>query len=206
MNMIEKDNPKFSMMRKVLLISLFAGLLTFSSCDALQQVSDTATFVQCDFSLANVKIDKIGGLSLANIKKPEDIGMLNMMSLAQQVMAGSLPTALNMGIKATNNQSLKAGISGLAWELYMKDQKYGAGMINDPVEILPNSSTVFPISVEFDILNIVTSSNIQQILDIVFDVDNKDKFNELDLQLRLQPSYKVGDQVQQYPGFITVKP
>jgi hypothetical protein len=88
----------------------------------------------------------------------------------------------------------------------MKDQKYGAGMINDPVEILPNSSTVFPISVEFDILNIVTSSNIQQILDIVFDVDNKDKFNELDLQLRLQPSYKVGDQVQQYPGFITVKP
>ena len=55
-------------MRKVLLITLFAGLLSFSSCDALQQVSDTATFVQCDFSLANVKIDKIGGVSLANIK------------------------------------------------------------------------------------------------------------------------------------------
>ncbi len=177
-----------------------------SSCDALQQVSDTATFVQCDFSLANVKIDKIGGVSLANIQKPDDIGMLNMMALAQQVMAGSLPTTLSVGIKATNNQSLKAGISGLGWELYMKDHKYGAGMINDPVEIQPNSSTVFPVSVEFDILKIVTSSNIQQILDIVFDVDNKDKLNELDLQLRLQPSYKVGNQVQQYPGYITVRP
>jgi len=185
---------------------LFAGMFTLTSCDALQQVSDTATFVQCDFSLANVGIDKIGGVSLANVNKPDDIGMLNMMSLAQQVMAGSLPTTLNVGIKAKNNQSVKAGISGLAWELYMKDQKYGAGMINDAVEILPNSSTVFPVSVEFDILNIVTSSNIQQILDIVFDVDNKDKLNELDLQLRLKPSYKVGTQVQEYPGYITVRP
>lgn len=204
--MIEKDNPKFNMMRKVFLITLFAGMLSLSSCDALQQVSDTATFVQCDFSLANVKIDKIGGVSLANIQKPDDIGMLNMMALAQQVMAGSLPTTLSVGIKATNNQSLKAGISGLGWELYMKDHKYGAGMISDPVEIQPNASTVFPVSVEFDILKIVTSSNIQQILDIVFDVDNKDKLNELDLQLRLQPSYRVGNQVQQYPGYITVRP
>ena len=204
--MIEKDNPKFNMMRKVFLMTLFAGMLSLCSCDALQQVSDTATFVQCDFSLANVKIDKVGGVSLANVTKPDDIGMLNMMALAQQVMAGSLPTTINVGIKATNNQSLKAGISGLGWELYMKDHKYGAGMISDPVEIQPNASTVFPVSVEFDILKIVTSSNIQQILDIVFDVDNKDKLNELDLQLRLQPSYRVGNQVQQYPGYITVRP
>ncbi|MCB2207426.1 MAG: hypothetical protein KQH67_03950 [Bacteroidetes bacterium] len=193
-------------MRKVILISLFAGLLTLSSCDALQQVSDTATFVLCDFSVANVKVDKIGGVSLANIKKPDDVGMLNMMSLAQQVMAGSLPTTLSVGIKATNNQSRVAGISGLGWELFMKDQKYGAGMINDAVTITPNSSTVFPVNVEFDILNIVTSSNIQQILDNVFDVDNKDKLNELELRLQLKPYYKVGTQVQEYPGIITIQP
>ena len=148
----------------------------------------------------------MGGISLANVNKPDDIGMLNMMSLAQQVIAGSLPTTLSVGIKATNNQSLVAGISGLGWELYMKDHKYGSGMINDPVEIQPNSSTVFPVSVEFDILNIVTSSNIQQILDIVFDVENKDKLNELDLRLQLKPYYKVGTQVQEYPGFITIRP
>jgi LEA14-like dessication related protein len=129
-----------------------------------------------------------------------------MMSLAQQVMAGSLPTTLSVGIKATNNQSRAAGISVLGWELYMKDQKYGAGMINDAVSISPNSSTVFPVSVEFDILNIVTSSNIQQILDIVFDVDNKDKLNELELSLQLKPYYKVGTQVQEYPGIITIQP
>lgn len=193
-------------MRNVLIIALFAGLLTLGSCDALQQVSDTATFVQCDFSVADVKVDKIGGVSLANIKKPDDVGMLNMMSLAQQAMGGSLPTTLSVGIKATNNQSRVAGISGLAWELYMKDQEYGAGMINEAVTISPNSSTVFPVSVEFDILNIVTSSNIQQILDIVFNVDNQDKLNELDLELQLKPYYRVGSQVQEYPGVITIRP
>jgi hypothetical protein len=204
--MIEKDNQKFRIMRNVLIIALFAGLLTLGSCDALQQVSDTATFVQCDFSVADVKVDKIGGVSLANIKKPDDVGMLNMMSLAQQAMGGSLPTTLSVGIKATNNQSRVAGISGFAWELYMKDQEYGAGMINEAVTISPNSSTVFPVSVEFDILNIVTSSNIQQILDIVFNVDNQDKLNELDLELQLKPYYRVGSQVQEYPGVITIRP
>ena len=193
-------------MKTKLLIIFLAGLFTISSCDVLQQASDVVQFTQCDFSLANVKIDKIGGVSLANIDEPEDIGMLNILALTQQVLAGSLPTTINVGIKATNNQSLKAGISGLDWELYMKDQKYGAGKINQAVEILPNNSTTFPVSVEFDILKIVTSSNIQQILDIVFDVDNKDKLKEIDLQLRLKPYYKVGTQIQEYPGFITVRP
>jgi len=193
-------------MKNRTLILLISALFTLNACDVLQQASDTATFVQCDFSVSNVKVDKIGGVSLANIKKPEDVGMLNMMALTQQILAGSLPTTLNVGIKATNNQNRVAGISGLAWELFMKDHKYGSGMINDAVTISPNSSTVFPVSVEFDILNIVTSSNIQQILDIVFDVDNKDKLNELDLRLQLKPYYKVGTQVQEYPGFITIRP
>lgn len=193
-------------MKNVLLMMLIIGMIAITGCDALQQVSDAATFVQCDFSVDNVKINEIGGVSLANIKKPDDLGMLNIMSLTQQVLAGNLPTKLNVGIKASNNQQMKAGISGLAWELYMKGQKYGAGRVNEAVEIQPGASTVFPVSVEFDILEIVTSNNIQQILDIVFDVENKDKLNELELQLRLKPSYKVGNQVQEYPGYITIRP
>ena len=193
-------------MKNKILFILLIGLFSINSCDVLQQASDVVQFVQCDFSIDHVKVEKIGGVSLANIKKPEDLGVINMMSLTQQVLAGSLSTTLNVGIKATNNQSLKAGISGLDWELYMKENKYGAGMINESVEILPYNSTIFPVTVEFDLLKLVTSDNIQQILDLVFDIDNKDKLNQLDLQLRLKPFYKVGSQVQEYPGFITIRP
>ena len=193
-------------MKNKILFILLIGLFSLNSCDVLQQASDVAQFVQCDFSLDHVKVEKIGGVSLTNIKKPEDLGVINMMSLTQQVISGSLTTTLNVGIKATNNQSLKAGISGLDWELYMKENKYGAGMINESVEILPYNSTIFPVTVEFDLLKLVTSDNIQQILDLVFDIDNKEKLNQLDLQLRLKPFYKVGSQVQEYPGFITIRP
>jgi len=193
-------------MKNKILIILLANLFLLSSCDVLQQASDVVQFVQCDFSLDHVRVEKIGGVSLANIKKPEDLGVINMLSLTQQVLSGNLPATLNVGIKATNNQSLKAGISGLDWELYMKENKYGAGMINQLVEILPNNSTTFPVTVEFDLLKLVTSDNIQQILDLVFDIDSKEKLNQLDLQLRLKPFYKVGSQVQEYPGFITVRP
>jgi len=193
-------------MKNKILFILLIGLFSINSCDVLQQASDVVQFVQCDFSIDHVKVEKIGGVSLANIKKPEDLGVINMMSLTQQVLAGSLSTTLNVGIKATNNQSLKAGISGLDWELYMKENKYGAGMINESVEILPYNSTIFPVTVEFDLLKLVTSDNIQQILDLVFDIDNKEKLNQLDLQLRLKPFYKVGSQVQEYPGFITIRP
>ena len=193
-------------MKKVLLITFTTFTLLFNSCDVLQQASDVVQFAQCDFSIDRVGMDKVGGISIKNIHKPEDLNPMELIGLTQQVISGSLPVTLDVNIKASNNQSLKAGISGLDWELYMKDKRYGGGKLNQAVEVLPGQSTTFPVSVNFDLLKLVTGDNLQQILDLVFHINDKEKLKQLDLKLQLKPYYRVGSEVQEYPGYIVVRP
>jgi hypothetical protein len=193
-------------MKKLLLITFTAFTLLFTSCDVLQQASDVVQFAQCDFSVDKVGMVKVGNVSIKNIQRPEDLNPLELVGLTQQLMSGSLPVTLDVAIKATNNQSQKAGISGLDWELYMKDTRYGGGKLNQAVEVLPGQSTTFPVSVSFDLLKLVTGNNLQQILDLVFNINDKEKLKQLDLKLQLKPYYRVGSEVQEYPGYITVRP
>ena len=193
-------------MKKLLLITFTAFTLLFTSCDVLQQASDVVQFAQCDFSVDKVGMEKVGNVSIKNIHRPEDLNPLELVGLTQQLMSGSLPVTLDVAIKATNNQSQKAGISGLDWELYMKDTRYGGGKLNQAVEVLPGQSTIFPVSVSFDLLKLVTGNNLQQILDLVFNINDKEKLKQLDLKLQLKPYYRVGSEVQEYPGYITVRP
>ncbi len=187
-------------------ISLFIALFWLTSCDVLQQASDVMQFAQCNFSIDRVGMDKVGGVSLKNIQQLSDINPFDIVSLTQQVLSGSLPVTMDVSIKATNNQSMKAGISGLDWELYMKNNRYGAGKINHAVEVLPGQSTTFLVSVDFDILKLATNDNLQQILDLVLHLNDKEKLKQLDIKLQLKPYYKVGSEIQEYPGYIVVRP
>jgi hypothetical protein len=205
-HVIGVSTKKLKKMKKVLLITLATFTLLFTSCDVLQQASDAVQFAQCDFSIDRVGMEKVGGVSIKDIHKPEDLNPLELIGLGQQVMSGSLPVTLDVAIKAANNQSQKAGISGLDWELYMKDTRYGGGKLNRAVEVLPGQSTTFPVSVSFDLLKLVTGNNLQQILDLVFHINDKEKLKQLDLKLQLKPYYKVGSEVQEYPGYIVVRP
>ncbi len=193
-------------MKRILFMAFISGALLFTSCDVLQQAGDVVMFAQCDFSVDRVGMEKVGGISIKNIHRAEDLNPMELVGLTQQVLSGSLPVTLDVAIKATNNQSAKAGISGLDWELYMKDTRYGGGKLNSAVEVLPGQSTIFPVSVNFDLLKLVNNDNLQQILDLVFNINDKEKLKQLDLKLQLKPYYKVGSEVQEYPGYITVRP
>ncbi|HHL57424.1 MAG TPA: hypothetical protein ENJ14_00585 [Bacteroidetes bacterium] len=193
-------------MKYKLFIGLFVSLFWLTSCDVLEQASDVVQFAQCDFSIDRVGMDEAGGVSLSKIQNLGDINPLDIISLTQQVRMGNLPVTMDVAIKATNNQSLKAGISGLDWELYMKDTKYGGGKLNQAVEVLPGQSTTFPVSVSFNLLKLVTTNNLQQVMDLVLHMNDREKLKQLDIKLQLKPYYKVGSSVQEYPGYITIRP
>ena len=58
----------------------------------------------------------------------------------------------------------------------------------------------------FDLLKLMGNNNLQQVLDLVFNINDKEKLNKLDLKLQLKPYYKVGSEIQEYPGYITIRP
>ncbi len=192
-------------MKKTTALLLFL-LITVTSCDVVNQVGEVDRFAQCDFSINNVQITQLGNLYMAKYNSVSDFGFQEMLSLGQQLLTGELSAKLSVEIEAVNNQSAKAGISGLQWRLLMKNEEYGHGKINDYVEVLPGKSTNFTVGLNFDILKLLASENLQSILDLVFDIENEKKLKKLDIMLKVKPYYKYGDIIREYPGYLTIRP
>ncbi len=185
---------------------LLSIVFLLTSCDIFTQFGEAKRFAQCDFTINNVKIVNLGSFNISDYKSVNDFSFTEMLSLGQQLIAGKLPAVVQVDIKAVNNQTSKASISGLEWQLLMKNEKYGDGSFKEYVEVLPGKSTIFTVNTTFDFYKMLTSSNLQDILNLVFDIDNKEKLDKLDISIKLKPYYKSGSVVKEYPGYLTIRP
>ena len=192
-------------MKKIFIIFSFLIFFT-SSCDVLEQLSEVKRFAECDFSINSVQIIKLGNIDVSKYKTASDFGFTEMLSLGQNLISNELPAVLSVDIKAVNNQSSKAAISGLQWQLLMKNEQYGSGKLNQYVEVLPGQSTSFPVHAEFDLLKLLTSENLQSIIDLVMDIENKEKLEKLDIMMKVKPFYSSGGNIHEYPGYLTIRP
>ncbi len=192
-------------MKKYLIFSILITVF-LNSCEVLEQMNEVKRFASCKFSVNEVQIKKLGGFDISEYNSVKDISITETLSLGHQVMSGKLPATISVDIRATNNDMSKAAISGLDWQLYMKNERYGSGKLNRYVEVLPGRSTDFNVDVTFDLLKLVTSNDLQAILDLVMDIDNREKLQKLDIMLKVKPYYKSGDKVREYPGFLTIRP
>lgn len=206
MSTIESDNQKFNFYMKRFLVIITFFAITLSSCDVLEQLNEVKQFANCDFSVKSVQINKLGGFDFSQYKSVRDIGFTQLISLGQQLVSGNLPANLSVEIQAKNNKSSKAAISGLDWQLNMKNENYGSGKLNQYVEVLPGQITDFTVNVSFDLHKLLASENLQSILDLVMDMDNKEKLQKLDIMLKVKPYYKSGNSIREYPGYLTIRP
>lgn len=192
-------------MKKIFAFFSILIILT-SSCGILQQIDEAKQFAECDFMVVNVQITELGKTDVSKYKSVGDLGFTEMLILGKQLLSGKFPAKLSVDIRATNNQNSKAAISGLYWKLFMKDEEYGDGELTQYVEVLPGQSADFNLIVDFDLLKLLASENLQSILDLVFDIENKEKLEKLDIMLKVKPYYKVGDNIKEYPGYISIRP
>ncbi len=192
-------------MKKIFLSVLFVTLI-ISSCDVLDQMAEVKRFAQCQFSIESVNVDKLGGIEIKDYTKASDLNLPELMMLGQKLISGKLTADMIVTIKARNYESKKAAISGVEWQLYMKDEQYSNGRIDEYVEVLPGQSTSFDVDVTFDILKILKSEKINTILDIVLDGNGQENLKELDIAVKVKPFYTSNGNVHEYPGFITIRP
>jgi hypothetical protein len=187
--------------------ALLISIIFFtSSCDVLNQLGEVTRFAECEFTISDVQIINLGGIDISEYKTASDFGFTEMLILGQQLLKGELPSEISIKIKAVNNQTSKAAISGLQWQLLMKNEQYGSGKMNDYVEVLPSQSTVFPVVVNFDFLKLLQSESLQSIIDLALDIENKEKLKKLDILLKVKPYYKSGNSIKEYPGYLNIRP
>lgn len=192
-------------MKRFFKLSIITGLLHLSSCSVLEQAQEVQRFIQCDFALEKIQVLEVGGLQVANLKSPEDIGFLNMMSLTNQVLNGTLPAKISIGIRASNNNTATASVAGFEWKLLMKGENYLNGEIDRSVEVLPQSTAVFPVNVEMDLFKVLQRESVSTLLNFVFSENKAQELKNMGIGLKIKPYYKVGAEIQKYPGYLEIE-
>lgn len=183
------------------MIAVFA-----QSCGLLNQTGEYDRFVNSNFTFSHVEAIEIGGVDLSDVDEKTGLNAGDIMTLTGRVFSGGLPSKLKVYIEVENNTDKMAAISGMDWKLFMKDVEYANGVIENRVEVKPYSSKTFPVKADVDLMKILQSESLVQILKVVFNINDIDAVKKLDIELKIKPYYKSGTKMKKYPGYISLKP
>lgn len=176
------------------------------SCGLLNQAGEYERFINSNFTLASVNVIEIGGVDLRDIDDKAGLNVGDIMTLTGRMFSGGMPSKLKAYIKVENNTDEIAAIAGMEWKLFMKDVEYANGVIDDRVEVKPHSSKTFPVQADIDLLKVLQSESLPQILKVVFNINDVEEVKKLDIELKIKPYYKSGTKLKKYPGYISLKP
>lgn len=199
---------KFKRMRTF--YSFFFGLISLlivltSSCSTIEQINEAKQFALCDFSINEIKIIKLGSTDVSEYQSIDDVDLSDMLMLGQQLISGKLPAKLAVDVQVINNQNTKAAISGLSWQLFMKGEEYGSGQLDQYLEVMPGHPIDFTVFADFNLMKLLASENLQSVLDLALDIENREKFEKLEIVIKVKPYFKSGKTIKEYPGYIIIR-
>jgi len=136
----------------------------------------------------------------------QELSINDYLQLAKKAFSSDIPSELEIEINAKNNAEKRAYISGLDWQLYFMDDLYTEGVVSEPVEVLPNQSSTFKVVANVNLLKILHSKSLPELLKLVIEKNSSIDLSELDVTLKVKPWYQSGSNTKTYPGYISIHP
>ncbi|HEY9113355.1 MAG TPA: hypothetical protein VIN10_01565, partial [Bacteroidales bacterium] len=85
---------------QITFIVLFASLL--GSCNFIRQTGEMKRFVECNFAVYTVEVQEVNGINVVGVKNASDLGWMNILTIGQKALSGSLPAKLKFSIIVQN--------------------------------------------------------------------------------------------------------
>jgi len=136
----------------------------------------------------------------------QELSINDYLQLAKEAFSSDIPSELEIEINAENNSEKRAYISGLDWQLYFMDDLYTEGVVSEPVEVLPNQSSTFKVVANVNLLKILHSKSLPELLKLVIEKNSSIDLSELDVTIKVKPWYQSGSTIKTYPGYINIHP
>jgi hypothetical protein len=185
---------------------LLTVLFIVNSCSILNQAGEYERFVNGSFKLKSVRALELGGVDLSGIDDKSSFNAGDIITLTGRLFGGNMPAKLMAEVEVANNTDKIAAISGMEWVLSLNDQIYADGMVDDRVEVRPYSSKIFKLRANVDLLKVLNSESLPQIIKVVTNINDAKELKKLGLELKIKPYYKSGANIKKYPGYISLKP
>lgn len=192
---------------KIIKINLF--LLTFvliNSCSILNQAGEYERFIGSSFTIENVEATELGGVDISELDDSQGLNAGDIMTLTGRLFSGNMPLKLNVFIEVYNINDKMAAISGMDWKFMMGETEYAAGSFDDRIEVEPYSKKVFKVKTQLNLLDVLNSESLPQIIKVARNINDEEEVKKLDIKLKIKPYYKTSSGIKKLPTYITLKP
>ena len=193
------------MKRKLFFVLITAILLAGSSCSILNQMEEMKRFSEVRFKIEAINDLTIAGVDMTGKQSFSDFTFTETARLTSKLAADEIPAQFTVLLKATNPNNKRASMNRMDWKVFVDKQQVATGMIDEYVEIPPDGSeTHVPVIVNVDVKNLISGESGKALMNLVSHITGQGS-EPSELSMELSPSIKVGNQMLDYPGSITVK-
>lgn len=141
-------------MKKAIII--FSTILLMYSCDVVQQIGGAYNLSQCKYDYNSIDNVQIAGV---NLGKTKSVSVLQIASLTTILSGGALqniPFSMVLNLDVENpNEKAAAFLNGMDYMIELNDMEFTSGKLDVPVRIEPGETTVVPLSIGVDLMNLM---------------------------------------------------
>ena len=195
------EKPKI--LKATSIIFRLVAVIALAGCGVLQQTSEMSNFSRCEFRLASVKNMNLAGVNIQGAESLSDLGVMEYARISAAVASGALPLTFDLYVQARNPNEGKAAMNKLDWILLIDKVEVTRGVLDNRVEILPNSITTFPVAISFDLFKALAGESGGALLNFAFNLSGSGE-RPSQLTLKAKPAIYIGDRALQYPGYINI--
>lgn len=126
------------------------------SCDVVQQIGGAYNLSQCKYDYNSIDNVQIAGV---NLGKTKSVSVLQIASLTTILSGGALqniPFSMVLNLDVENpNEKAAAFLNGMDYMIELNDMEFTSGKLDVPVRIEPGETTVVPLSIGVDLMNLM---------------------------------------------------
>jgi hypothetical protein len=190
-------------LKKSFLFILSLVAIIASSCSLVQQASEVSAFSKCEFRLESLTNLKIAGVSIQDKTSLSQVGFSDAAKISGAVASGSLPMTFDLNLQARNPNSAMAAMNKLDWILLIDGNEMSRGILNQRIEIQPNSTKSFPVGVNFDLFKTLSGQSGSALLNFAFNLAGAGS-KTTRVTLKARPTVMIGATPVEYPGYISI--
>ncbi len=177
-------------------------LLALGGCKSMRELKNLS---KCQFRIGTVTGITLAGVNIQSVRKFSDLGFTDAGKVGLALASGSLPLAMNVNLEVKNPNKVAAGMNRMEWIAMIDDREILTGMVNERIEIQPNSAVqTIPVTVSVNLRKVLGSMGKTELLDFGMGMTDQSQ-RPVRVALKVKPTIIVGKHALDYPGYITVK-
>lgn len=181
-------------------------VLSISGCGINKQAKQLQTLEDCIYEIRSADSIYVAGKDVSKMISNNAINIGNMPEFAWAYLQKNIPLKARINLKIKNPTQQDAAINRFEYQVLVKGQQLANGLVNQKVSIAAGDSIIVPVSVNANIYQILSNGNtMQEIVDFMKGGNDPATERKGIVTLKIKPSIAIGDNLVNYPGFITIE-